>query len=75
MLSVPLGAGLEQARYLHQLAVGKRRTDKLQAHWRPLPAKSAGHAEGGKSAEIADAADGIREAERIIKVGGPALWR
>src|SRR6185312_5942108 len=69
MLSMPFGARLKQARHLHQLVLGKRSTYKLQAYGRPLVAKAAGHAKGGESAEIADAADGVRKAKSIVKVG------
>src|SRR6185312_5167057 len=69
MLSMPFGARLKQTRHLYQLVLGKGSTYKQQAHGRSLVAKAAGHAEGGESAEIADAADGVRKAEGVVKVG------
>jgi hypothetical protein len=68
VLVVPVRLALEDARGLNDLGVIERAADKLDANWQTVLSETARHADSREAADIADAADRIREGQRLIQV-------
>src|ERR1700680_310922 len=68
-LGMPVRLLLKSARSLDDFSIIERATDELQPHGQAFLCKSARHADGWQPADISDAADRVREAERVVQVG------
>lgn len=68
MLAVPVCLALENTRRLNDFGVIERAANKLDARRQAVLTKAARHADGGKPADITDAANGIGKRQCLVQV-------
>src|SRR5579871_5868949 len=68
-LTMPVRLALINARRLNNFGVIEPTGNELNTYGQAVMAKAARHADGGQSADIADATDGIGKTELLIKIG------